>query len=133
MLQAGVLKRNGGWLALFALWLQLAVSFGHLHPEEVFGPAGRLIVPGHGATEIAAPRHDSPLTPVPAGESEAADVCAICAVMAMAATSVPPVATSLPAPSFIFIRHAAAHPVFRIAARPFLLFRTRAPPLHEIA
>jgi hypothetical protein len=82
--------RTGARLALLALLLQFALSFGHIHG---FAPqaasATQSVLPAdHAANSKAksAPaRHDSDHT---------TDICAICAVMAMASTvlfSAPPI------------------------------------------
>ena len=61
-------RRVSGWLALFALALQLVLSFGHVH-------AGDFAVPGAAQAQAVAPAGDAP----PDGD-EHGD-CAICATL----------------------------------------------------
>ena len=90
--------KGGARLALFALFVQFALSFGHFHalaapsadatlPHAAAVDAGRLPVDGQANKPQQAPgRHD--------GDRQAPDACAICAVMAMAGTvlfSAPPI------------------------------------------
>src|SRR4051812_49145888 len=99
--------RFGGWLALFALGLQLTLSFGHIHAED-FAAANVAAAPSQSAPQnTPADRHD--------GDH---DGCAICAVMHMAATSLLPGAPSVALPadiiSPVFVaaeKTALAHPV----------------------
>jgi hypothetical protein len=113
----------GAGLGLFALLLQLAVSFGHIHAEDLLqpspvGPTGAFVLdkaePGPARDEQApAPSHDD---------------CPICAVMHLAGAIVVPSPPALVVPADL-----AAAPLPSRAA-PFVLtarrspFRTRAPP-----
>ena len=84
--------RTGARLALLALLVQFALSFGHIHgfvPQAA--SATQSVLPAdHAADSTAKPqpapgKHDS---------DQSSDVCAICAVMAMASTvlfSAPPI------------------------------------------
>ena len=36
-------KRFGARLALFALTLQFYLSFAHIHPDDIYGPAGQAL------------------------------------------------------------------------------------------
>jgi DUF2946 family protein len=69
--------KNGARLALFALFVQFALSFGHFHV---------LAAPPTDTAQSALPR----TTAVDAGkqdrDQQIPDACAICAVMAMAST-----------------------------------------------
>jgi hypothetical protein len=47
----------GGGLALFALTLQFWLSFAHIHPEDIYGPAK---LPLSSAAQIASPPTDPP-------------------------------------------------------------------------
>jgi len=109
--------------ALFALLLQLALTFGHVHVAHAAGGdkplAVAAAVPGAGqATGSGQPdgdhRHD--------------DYCAICAVMTLLTVASPPVAPALssppdPTPAEIAIADAAV----RVALEQ-VAFRSRAPP-----
>jgi hypothetical protein len=109
-------------LALFALALQLVVSFGHVHADAVRRTYPTLAAGGSGTHAV------KPLPAQQPGE-DGDDYCAICASIYLAANSFVPVAPQLPVPSI-------SHRVERfdpgtaafIAARR-LAFQSRAPPL----
>ncbi len=92
--------KSGGRLALLALALQFALSFGHFHalaaasvstsqsalPSAKLVDAGNLAIDSQAAQKQAPGKHDS--------DQRGPDGCAICAVMAMAGTvlfSAPPI------------------------------------------
>ena len=85
----------GGRLALFALALQLVLSFGHIHPEDLFGSAKRgavsvsTVLPS--AAEVTALSGDQ-------ASQQADDYCAICATTALLNTSFVAAAPQLPLP-----------------------------------
>ena len=113
--------RFGSSLALFALALQLTLSFGHVHAED-FAPAA-----GIQATVDADHDAGNPAEPDHHGRSH--DDCAICATTALLATLVipPPPALDLPATySFAFLDEAIVRDWIGAAPR---LFQARAPPL----
>jgi hypothetical protein len=66
--------KQGARLALFALAIQFALSFGHFHG-----------VAAHAAPVIASVQQQSPSSS-PDSDQQPGDTCAICAVMAMANT-----------------------------------------------
>jgi hypothetical protein len=112
---------------MFAFWLQLAVSAGHMHPEDVFGRLGHPIAQGQAATLLDTDRQDGN-APAEPHSGALGDVCAICAAMQMVAAGVPPV------PFLLQVRLA---PIGRLTASragglpqaaPFRLFQSRAPP-----
>jgi hypothetical protein len=118
------LHRRVAWLALFALWLQLGLSFGHTHPEDFFGLGGKK------QAELTA-AHTSAGAPV----GSIADIlgheatCAICASVALAGTIMVPVPPVVAPPRF---ERGAPPPLYDQAAvfrPPHLLFQTRAPPV----
>jgi hypothetical protein len=74
-----------GW-ALFAFLLQLGLSAGHLHAKDVFGPLGHAVTIGHGLVQIEVPV--GPRGGDPADLDE--DGCALCAVMHLVDSAVPP-------------------------------------------
>jgi hypothetical protein len=85
-------RHLGGRLALFALALQLVLSFGHIHAEDL-GLAS--------AEAVASPAHTSASgdgTPPPQDRGDAHDVCAICVTLSLSATSLLPVVASLTLP-----------------------------------
>jgi hypothetical protein len=113
-------RRSGGWLALFALAFQLAVSFGHVHGLETSA----------GTTGSALAQADNPSAARGSKKAPASpDVCAICAVMALTASSVVPTA---PQPLVVLtdVRvhfRPATETALSVAA--YAAFRARAPPV----
>ena len=120
MLQRARLKRWGGWAAAFALSLQLVLSAGHMHQEDL----------------RAGPRLDGPsLSAAVAGTSGADpqfdpehDGCAICVTMYMVATAVPPPLLQAAPPGLTHAGFALPVPQLLPKAAPFRLFQSRAPP-----
>ena len=117
------LRRFGAGLGLFALLLQLALSFGHVHPEDLLGAAAAAVgeqVAGKTLPPGADPDRQAPGAPH--------DDCPICAVMHLAGTIVLPEPPVLALPvSFGFVTFASADFVATVIPRrpPF---QTRAPP-----
>jgi hypothetical protein len=113
----GVLRSRwnfGGWLALFALGLQLTLSFGHIHAED-FATAGASVA-------------QSPNAPDNHHNDGDRDGCAICAVMHMAAASLVPMAppVALPPPATFVTLVSPDRTALPPAARQ--PFQARAPP-----
>src|SRR3954454_200846 len=79
-----------GLLALFALALQLYLSFGHIHAEDL-----GLAPPAEVTAQAGADTHGS--GPPPTDHDEH-DVCAICAALSLTASSVLPAVAPLPVP-----------------------------------
>ena len=112
--------RNKVWLgsrlALLALALQLALSFGHVHaalPATAVAQAGSAIGP-------VAPDHD---------DDSAVDLCAICVVLALANSALVAAPPALPLPQ-AFACHRRSDEADRAApAVVRLAFQPRAPPL----
>lgn len=108
--------RNLSLLALFALALQLGLSFGHIHASDFARP---------GVQTASAPAN------APDGDHDhnaAGDICAICVTVAMAGSLLDAVPPVLPVPtSFTAARHAVIAqsdaPDSQRAA-----FQSRAPP-----
>ena len=115
------IRRFGAGLGLFALLLQLTLSFAHIHPEDLLGlsAAGISQQAGKALTDRD---HDRQ----PAGAPH--DECPICAVMHLAGTIVLPDPPALIVPThFSFAAFTAdqSAPIL-IPRRP--PFQTRAPP-----
>jgi Protein of unknown function (DUF2946) len=116
--------RNGAKLALLALLVQFALTFGHIHG---FAPqaasATQTVLPAdHAADTKAKP------TPVKHDGDQTSDVCAICAVMAMASTvlfSAPPL---LLLPDAVQILHRITDAEFAHLKSAGTAFQPRAPP-----
>jgi hypothetical protein len=108
----------GSRLALFALVVQLVLSFAHVHavdPGRVRAAAASL---AGGSGNAPTPKYDGPVDPG----------CAICALIQLAATVTPSAAPALPL--LPPVGHAELLPVDQSlrAASPRLLFQARAPP-----
>jgi anti-sigma factor ChrR (cupin superfamily) len=114
----------GTRLALFALAVQTILTFGHVHLGNLATPAAKsAIVAGSGTVMLSeqAPSHDS-------GGALDTD-CPICALIQLAATSVPSVAPALQlplSPGSIRLQAAAE---LASASPTHLLFQARAPPV----
>jgi hypothetical protein len=115
----------GGRLALFALAVQFTLSFGHIHAEDIFGPASAA---APAAVTVPAADQSRPLAP-DRHSSQSDDYCAICASMYLLGSSaVPDVPQLLPLPSVV---QPAEHvtPVAAIFVAPQRApFQSRAPP-----
>jgi len=117
----GRVRRGGAWLSIAALFFQLLVTAGHFHAED-FGflpgpPAETAFVGSPGG-----PGGDKP-------GALAHDDCALCFSLQLASsTALPDIAPFAAPPEFFAeLRPPLEQP--RRAARPYLLFRTRAPPV----
>lgn len=110
-----------GWLALFAIAVQLAVSFGHTHPEDY-----RFLLRGHGAPVLSAgdfqPGQSTPALPA---DSD----CPICASVFMLGNAPMPMALALPVPHGMALAVVAAGEALWLTLPRHLLFVTRGPPL----
>jgi hypothetical protein len=112
-------QRTTAGLGLFALLLQLVLSFGHIHTRDLLAP---------GAVTVAAVSKSTGQAHVPSGLPD--DDCPICAVMHMAASGL------LPAPPFVAgpaelaqVLKPAFIEEFNFSPTRHVLFQTRAPPL----
>jgi hypothetical protein len=117
----------GGGLALFALALQLYLSFGHIHPDDIYGPAK---LPLSSATQIALPTAGAgqSLT-VDHTASQPDDICAICATMYMlGSSSIPEAPRVLPVARIARSATHFIHIAEILAAPRRAPFQSRAPP-----
>jgi hypothetical protein len=116
-------RRLGAYLALAALVLQIAVSFGHVDLDGIVGP-DHLALSGLHQTVLAQIAKRGPVQ-APADDD---GYCPICASIFMVSSSVASEPPQLPLPDgFERIIHSLniAHGVFT----PFrVVFRSRAPP-----
>jgi hypothetical protein len=114
----------GGRLALFALAVQLYLSFGHIHREDIYGPAYL------GAATATAPVAAADIKSSPADHSSkhAGDYCEICATISLLSTSTmaEPPRLALPAASRL-VEHRVGIAVAAIVPRR-TPFQSRAPP-----
>jgi hypothetical protein len=117
------LRRFGAGLGLFALLLQLTLSFEHVHPEDLLGASAASITE-QGAGKALTDRDQDRHTP-----GAPHDDCPICAVMHLAGTIVLPDPPALAAPTEFTVAAFATDNLVTItvvARRP--PFQTRAPP-----
>jgi hypothetical protein len=113
--------RFGGWLALFALGLQLTLSFGHIHAED-------FKVQDSAAARTAVAQNQTAPQNAPDGDHDGHDVCAICAVMHMAGTSLLPGAPSIALPADIISVVFVAPDLTAVPPPARQSFQARAPP-----
>jgi hypothetical protein len=112
----------GSRLALFALTVQLVLSFGHVHVGKIAPAAAK------GAISLAqTPDRDRGPTPKP--HSGVDDFCAICATVCLLASSILPTASSLLPPVAAEHRWLTDFTSARISSNAFVLFQARAPPV----
>ncbi len=115
-------KTFGSRLALLALAVQFVLAFGHIHRDDIYGPAraaAAIAAPVPGGSQSLPGDH-------PAKHSD--DYCAICATMSLLGNSFVAAAPTLPLP-------AASHAIeqFDQVAAIFIAprraaFQSRAPP-----
>jgi hypothetical protein len=103
-------------LALFALALQFALSFGHIHADALAAPAAI-------SDYASAPTSDSDHQ-----QDDTADICAICATVAMANAMVDAAPPALLAPLNANARAIFTHLASHITATRLAAFQSRAPP-----
>jgi len=119
----GPIRRWGAFLGLVALLLQLWATAGHFHAEDfafLGGDRAEAAVAGGGkgvswpGGQPGAPAHDD---------------CALCFSLHLAGSAALPDIAPPPTPSEQLAEALVAPPELRLAAVPYLLFRTRAPPI----
>jgi hypothetical protein len=117
--------RPGAQLALFALAIQLAVSFGHLHRDDLgLPPLSTFDETPVTSVAIHAPAHPANQTHSPAPD----DYCPICASMALIATAMPSLPPVLIVPESIRHVWPTQLPVRSASLKVALSFQARAPP-----
>ncbi|WP_246700391.1 hypothetical protein, partial [Rhodopseudomonas sp. WA056] len=115
-------RANIGWgarLALIALALQFTLSFGHIHGLEAVATA---IVEAAETNSPAEPDNDR-------HHGAAADLCAICAVTAMAGSALDAAPPTLPQQQAHAIHYRLAASGIVEPSAPPGAFQPRAPPL----
>jgi hypothetical protein len=134
----------GARLGLFALTLQIVLSFGHVHLGDLRHSTDRLSVAGKQSVPsdpLRQPISDStdrlsvagkqsvPSDPLRQPISDADEYCAICATIHLAATSLLPQAPQLSVPFAVqLVEHANLIPSTSLSPRR-AAFQSRAPPL----
>ena len=114
--------RFGSWCALFALTIQLGLSFGHLH----FASSAATAALASAAAEPLAGAPDDP--PTPTKHSRVADYCTICASIHLTGllTAEPPSVSTLHPSSGERLKVLIEATTSSYSGRPF---NARAPPL----
>jgi len=119
----GPARRWGAVLGLVALLLQLWVTAGHFHAEDfafLGGDRGEAVAAGGGngagwpGGQPGAPAHDE---------------CALCFSLQLAGSAALPDIAPPPTPSEQLAEALVPPQELRLVATPYLLFRTRAPPI----
>jgi hypothetical protein len=108
-----------GHLALFALALQLYLSFGHIHPEEL-----GLSAPAQPTGVVQA--SDGPASP---HDDDDHGICSICAALSLTANSVMPASVALALPVASEWTWSQQLPSVPLVAKFAANFRARAPPV----
>jgi hypothetical protein len=120
-------RKFGGGLALFALALQAYLAFGHIHPDDIYGPVGASL---DAAETVVLPSAES-VRPIPANQPWYDDdaFCPICETIYFLSTSFTPEAPQVLPLAFAArpVEHAAIVAAFFIAPRR-APFQSRAPP-----
>jgi hypothetical protein len=109
-------------LALFALAVQVVVTFGHVHLDGLAGAsqATQAVAGQAGTVPANAPSN---------GPHGTADLdCPICALIQLASTSAPAVAPPLPVPLIIGGTVLQAPEVTGVEVSPIFAFQARGPP-----
>ena len=109
--------RLGARLALFALAVQLALSFGHVHALAT-----------HAAPSIQFTQQQLPAQN-PDSDQHPDDFCAICAVIALASTAMAAAPPALPLPQAVELPRRTTATAFLHLQAPRAAFQSRAPPL----
>jgi hypothetical protein len=111
-------------LALFALAVQVVLSFGHVHLDNLV-PASTKSAPAIGSGKILL-SEQAPIR----GSGAALDAdCPLCALLQLVATAAPAVAPALPLPASPRSIRLQAAVELASASWPHLLFQARAPPV----
>lgn len=113
-------RRFGSWAALFALTIQLVLSFGHIHLEDY--QASSPVVAAALQVQPASPADED------GGPAGHRDFCAICAALNLTSSSVLP-AIALPiAPDDHPLRWVGHLTPAQVSRSVHFLFQPRAPP-----
>ncbi|HEY2526894.1 MAG TPA: DUF2946 family protein [Xanthobacteraceae bacterium] len=118
--------RSSARLALFALAVQMVLSFGHMHRDDLGLPP---LAASDGAQVVAA---TTPTSAHPADQNQYPapdDYCPICASMVLIATAVPSLPPVLIVPGPVEPAWLSPAPVHSVTPQFVLSFRARAPPL----
>jgi Protein of unknown function (DUF2946) len=119
-----VMRRGGAWLALLALVVQIAASFGHVHARDFAGDIGSRAADGWHKTTVA-----NAAVSTPASLAGDEDQCPICFSASLLATSsVPCAEQSVALLDLSDVSYANAFVVFGLLESGRAPFQSRAPP-----
>jgi hypothetical protein len=121
-------------MALFALGIQLALSFGHFHAiAATSAPEFGSALSKSFASSLTALSADTQSARQPESNHDSndhsGDICAICAVIAMANTALFAAPPTLPVPQIIEFSRLTAKREFARATSASVAFQPRAPPI----
>jgi hypothetical protein len=116
--------RQAALLALFALAVQLMLSFGHVHADAVAHASTVAEQASGGTHQAAAPASGPHHHP----DGLAADGCVICATIALSGTLLAAVPPTLPVPAWFAVRSEATASDLTLPEPTRTAFRSRAPP-----
>ena len=112
--------KSGSRLALFALAIQLVLTFGHVHGISAGTAESALSALTHQAQNSANPGNSSN------GSSDYD--CPICALIQLASTSAVSAPPALPIPATFVVLRLQAPEQLEWAASPYVPFQARGPP-----
>ena len=118
-------SRLGSRLALFALAVQLFLSFGHIHPDDVYGS---LNAPSFAHSVSLATADREHFAGSDQSAPSASDLCAICVSVSLLGSSFAAQPPKLPLTELQTAEHAALTVAFVIAP-VWGPFQSRAPPI----
>src|SRR6478672_7568801 len=110
-------SRLGSWAAVFALAIQLVLSFGHVHLEDLKSPSS-----------VTASSQPKPNTPDDDDRGTGHDFCAICAAINLTSSSVLPTVVLPATPVDHPYTWAGALQSAQVFERVQFPFQARAPP-----
>jgi hypothetical protein len=114
-------RQIGAWAALFAFALQIVLSFGHVHVSKPTLSSASVA-----SMQLTSRSHDG--LPRPGTHTGADDFCAICATMALVASSVVPQTAALALPVAVPSAWPREFETVFASLDAHFLFQARAPP-----
>jgi len=118
-------SKSGAWFALFALTLQMAVSFGHMHRDDLGLPPAIKAGQALALTDATG----APAGPADEDHHPASDhYCPICASIALIGTGAPSVAPVLVVPTSMVRFSPSEKPIYLQHPQFTLSFQARGPP-----
>ena len=112
-------------MALFALAVQFAVTFGHVHLDSLKSAHATQVAAADQAAMPVAKAHSKGQP----SQSSADFDCPICALIQLASTSAPSVAPPLPIPALLGGTNLQTRAASDFSASPTFAFQARGPPI----